>query len=350
MSSNQSIKLYESLKQLTKAQLSEVCFYLKNEYHYDLSHVNLDKAPSEIANQLIELIKQYPQGLSNLSKAINEVAPPNPIDEEHINVNDLRPYLINRTDQKRELLKAIKAHNKQSPFFCLIHGDEDQCHNEFFDRLVQYEMRQFRLVSDNDILYKLLSCRFYKGIDTLHQEILDNLNENLSRFYDELSEIIDAIVKEKRPILFYTTMSTDDWSQGGMKLVHEFIKFWKKCRLPANHNHFVLICLYFKYTEEPIKFFRWRKKTSINDKIRQEFQQLKLDEFGVDGIVLPELKNIKKIEVEEWVDKHLYLVSDIMQQKIDNLFKSPNETMAMLYLARKISCILKTFPLNVFRE
>jgi len=31
MSSNQSIELYENLKQLTKAQFGEVCFYLQEK-------------------------------------------------------------------------------------------------------------------------------------------------------------------------------------------------------------------------------------------------------------------------------------------------------------------------------
>ncbi|EDN71992.1 hypothetical protein BGS_0297 [Beggiatoa sp. SS] len=98
MNSNQSIKLYESLKRLPKPQFGEVCFYLKKEYGYDLSHVDLDKAASESAKQLIELIEQYPQGLTHLSEVIDKVVPKK---KYKLNVDDLRPHLAHRRSQRK---------------------------------------------------------------------------------------------------------------------------------------------------------------------------------------------------------------------------------------------------------
>ncbi|MDM8558244.1 caspase family protein [Candidatus Parabeggiatoa sp. HSG14] len=65
--------LYEILKQLSKSQFDEVCFYLKNEYHYDLSYIAVDKVTSvESAIQLINFIEQYPQGLTHLQKLLEK--------------------------------------------------------------------------------------------------------------------------------------------------------------------------------------------------------------------------------------------------------------------------------------
>ena len=72
MSSNQSIKLYESLKRLTKVQFDEVCFYLQGKYGYDLSYIDLGKVPlAHSAMQLIELLEQKTDGLNHLKDVID---------------------------------------------------------------------------------------------------------------------------------------------------------------------------------------------------------------------------------------------------------------------------------------
>jgi hypothetical protein len=73
MTSNQSIELYESLKRLPKPQFNEVCLYLQEKYGYNLSYIAVDKAPTESANQLLELVKQNPQGLDHVEEVLEEV-------------------------------------------------------------------------------------------------------------------------------------------------------------------------------------------------------------------------------------------------------------------------------------
>lgn len=71
MSSNQSIKLYERLKQLSKTQFDEVCFYLQNEHGYDLNLISLDKVSlADSAMQLIQLLGQYADGFNHLQNAL----------------------------------------------------------------------------------------------------------------------------------------------------------------------------------------------------------------------------------------------------------------------------------------
>ena len=71
MKENESIKLYESLKQLSKTQFDEICFYLQKEYGYDLNLISLDKVPlADSAMQLIHLLEQYPNGFNHLQNAL----------------------------------------------------------------------------------------------------------------------------------------------------------------------------------------------------------------------------------------------------------------------------------------
>jgi len=71
MSSNQSTKLYESLKQLSKIQFDEICFYLQKENGYDLNLISLDKVPlADSAMQLVQLLEQYADGFNHLQNAL----------------------------------------------------------------------------------------------------------------------------------------------------------------------------------------------------------------------------------------------------------------------------------------
>jgi predicted house-cleaning noncanonical NTP pyrophosphatase (MazG superfamily) len=324
----------ERLENLSVIQFKKVLLY----YQVSKSEIPDAGARGEKAIAVVEYARQKEgEQLTDLFKVINEVAPQK---KYQINVNDLRTHLINRTDQKLELNKAIKEHNRQYPFFCLIHGDKYQCHDRYLERMLKYDLHKPITDSDNDIPCIPLDCRFGKGVDKLHEEILDKLKDKY--FNDNIKDIINIISSEQRNILFYTSMCTNDWSKsGGVKVIQDLIQFWKKDLFDSDHNHLLLICISFKYTKEKTNFLsRWFKKSSINNQIRQEFQRLKLDKFGVNGIVLPELENIHKSEVEAWVRTHFWDYLEILNPEIDNFFNS-DETKTMEELVNKFTPILK---------
>jgi hypothetical protein len=199
-------------------------------------------------------------------------------------------------------------------------------------------------------------CNFPENIEDLHQDISEGLGVKfLNNRSASCSEIFDAIVNEQNSIIIHTDMCTKNWSRcGGMKAVQNFIEFWAKLELPSTHRHLLLICLYFNYKDiKPTHFLtRWFKKKSINDQIRAEFRQLEnenfSEKFGINGIVLPELMDIEKEDVDAWARAHLRSVLDSVLPKIEDLFKSPEETIPMCDLARALREILEEFPPDVF--
>jgi hypothetical protein len=69
--SSQSTDLYESLKQLSKTQFDEICFYLQSEHGYDLKLISLDKVPlADSAMQLIQFLEQYENGFNHLQNTL----------------------------------------------------------------------------------------------------------------------------------------------------------------------------------------------------------------------------------------------------------------------------------------
>jgi hypothetical protein len=45
---------------------------LKEEYDYDLSFIDVNGIPADAAHQLIDFLKQYPQGLNHLQQLLEE--------------------------------------------------------------------------------------------------------------------------------------------------------------------------------------------------------------------------------------------------------------------------------------
>ncbi|MDM8564095.1 caspase family protein [Candidatus Halobeggiatoa sp. HSG11] len=268
--------------------------------------------------------------------------------------NDLRHHLPDRRSQEAKLGRAIH-NNKNLPLLCLIHSNENQCNDRFIDRLVYHYLP--KVVPENDITPYFVHCNFSNSVD-LQQEISEQLATSLKiNPFAPLSEIVDAIIMEQNPVIFHTDMCTKNWSRcGGIKAIHNFIEFWAKLKFPKEYNHLLLICLYFNYKNiKPTGLFSRFKKQSINDQIRQEFKQLAtknfLDTFGINGLVLPELTNIEKEDVEAWARDHLHTsVLDIVQPKIAYLFKSSDATIPMCDLSRELRKILEEFPPDVFRE
>ncbi|RKZ52889.1 MAG: hypothetical protein DRQ99_32165, partial [Candidatus Parabeggiatoa sp. nov. 3] len=67
-----SIDLYNRLRRLPKPLFNDICFYLKEEYHYDLDFIDANGIPAESARQLVDLLKQFPQGFAHLQQLLEK--------------------------------------------------------------------------------------------------------------------------------------------------------------------------------------------------------------------------------------------------------------------------------------
>ncbi len=67
-----SIDLYNRLRRLPKPLFNDICFYLKEEYDYDLDFIDANGIPAESARQLVVLLKAFPQGLAHLQELLEK--------------------------------------------------------------------------------------------------------------------------------------------------------------------------------------------------------------------------------------------------------------------------------------
>jgi len=67
-----SIDLYNRIRRLPKPLFNDICFYLKEEYDYDLDFIDVNGIPAESARQLVDLLKQFPQGFAHLQELLEK--------------------------------------------------------------------------------------------------------------------------------------------------------------------------------------------------------------------------------------------------------------------------------------
>ena len=358
--SSKTIELYKTLsKDFTKPQFNEVCLYLREEHGYDLSYVDLDKAPSESANQLIRLLKQNEHRLSHLSEAIDKVA-----SRQRAKSNILF-YLPDRKLQKDDLKKAIKAYRaqhsdkKQRPLICLIHGDENEYGN-FIKCLLGDFLHNDRALSEyfrNGLFeIELLFEDEFHTVAKLHQEILEFLDNKIN--VNEKEAIANRLARERRPVVVHARLLTKDlenWQDDERTVVDGFIEFWADWpkNVYAQHQLF-LVFLSFSYEGGKNNFsvVNWlrRKKRGklINSALRSQFETLHekfptIKEFF--ARVLPKLDSIKRKPACNWIKTYEEQIKEFwddtyaLELKVKALYKN-RDAIPMEELARELENLL----------
>jgi hypothetical protein len=290
----------------------------------------------------------------------------------------LLPYLPNRKQQEEQLATAIQNYlNKGTlkPLVCVIHGDENQSHDQFLERLKK--------------------CTFpkYMGLDSKQSRIedcvltwpndvknLDNL-ELESRFFKDLAEhfirdnsatrratgeeINQSFCKYPVPIIIRTHLLTMDWQQQGSIILDKLLQFWQSWPNLTPEQK-LIVCLSIKYqvrygdninqskVEWLKNYFTQKSWQKINKQIRGQLESLSSDNFKqfdrISGIVLPELTEINRSQVENWArNEAKEFVGDEMcgklVEEVGTIFQSTS-TIPMCDLADKLTDLLKKLAVN----
>ena len=288
----------------------------------------------------------------------------------------LLPYLVNRDYQEFKLGEALKIlfnNPVPKPLLCIIHGDQFQCHDTFFQSLIkvslpnilkqntnittefigEYELRWPSRMTSIEELKNMLEYN-------LGNQILDNKLASKEKINDYLASI--------GPVIIHTHLLTTDLQENSSIIMENFLEFWQDWPelIP---NQCLIICLFIKYqVKQNQSYFQklWHgisknllKKNSKfegwNSSIQKSIKDLSLSGFTkferIKGVVLPELEGIKQGEVESWArseEVKNYWDEENIQDLIDTIQdmfakwekKQASHTMPMSYLAKNLTDIL----------
>ncbi|MBA3247419.1 MAG: hypothetical protein H0T63_04985, partial [Pyrinomonadaceae bacterium] len=251
----------------------------------------------------------------------------------------LLPYLCDRSPQRNGLIPALKAHRRERarrPFVCVVHGNDTECHEMFFERLTDdilpepLGLPKGQTVTNHHRMEWPLSCR--RGV-----EPYDCFRGSLGELFAldmmaDRRDIEQSIAGgDPRPMMIYSVLNTMNWKLAGRQLIEMFCRLWNGWDdLPAERT--LLCCIFIQYvTGQP-------EADEMNQAIRKFLKrpdffanQLRLDDGGLSisddtrqplpkfarlgGVVLPELRPVYRTHANDWVVRY---ANEICREQFDD--------------------------------
>ena len=225
----------------------------------------------------------------------------------------LLPYLCDRSDQEDQLREALSNQALSGdgrPIVCVIHGDEDQSHDKFLERV------RLRL------LPQILGLDAGRGGARQYPVECPTDASDPSRFRVRLlSKLADRVVGDPQapfekvagalacqpgPVLVRTHLMTDDWILAGHKPFEEFRRFWANWPGSGPKNP-LLACLVVTYRlETGMAWFERVRLRRANAALNQFLRRLEtLGEPGLHTLVLAELLGVTRSDAINWAHQFL---------------------------------------------
>jgi hypothetical protein len=257
------------------------------------SAANRDEAFTEVVNGIQDAVKKLRSGRVSSD---NRLRPD----------RRLLPYLCDRSEQEDALAEAVLLHRQERsarPLVCLIHGDEQECHAEYLERMQYRSLRKFFTLEARRMEVKdywlrpprrALSAGAFWAC--LGQALFDDSSK-------AQSDIWQFIAHHEEPMMLVLELLTEDFVEPGESLLRSVIDFcggWRD--LPPGRA--VILCVSLKYQrfgKTGLFDFKKKKLRQLNQSLRGLMKSLALESRAeVSVAVLPELEAIPRGDVERW--------------------------------------------------
>jgi hypothetical protein len=226
-------------------------------------------------------------------------------------VPPLLPYLANRSIQEVSLeavLNSLRPKNIRQ-MVCVIHGDENECHDKFLDRLEHNSLPRYL-----DLLPQRTSVKRYylmwpeqcRQSNDLHERLGRNLATVVRNTPDATLEEINATLAQyPGPVMLHTHLLTEEWQAFGPAAAQAYLQFWQRWP-PLAPGQFLLVCLCIKYqTKSHLGWLKRMLYGYINQGIANALERLaQAPPMQTNYTVLPRLEGIRQQDVENWVESH----------------------------------------------
>jgi hypothetical protein len=246
------LALSEALVKLPDPQFKQLVFALK---------LPAGILPSDQAAQgdrvasLLQWAEQSGPGLGEVQELLKRISPPPASDRPDLRMPPLFAYDLDRSIQELELGEKLEQLGLSSPkpVICLIHGNDDECHDKFIDCLKEISLRKLLKLQQNSAPYHV--C-IPKWPSQLHE--LDHFNQLYCKsLADEVlqysratpQEINDWLTSHPEPVIIEFEFSTHNWEKHALKVISKILEFWQNWP-PLAPSQILLVCLCIKYPAE----------------------------------------------------------------------------------------------------
>lgn len=267
--------------------------------------------------------------------------------------HSILPWLVNRSEQLDELAMAFRQLQAQPnrPLVCLLHGDDQECHDKFVDRLKEVALAD--LLPDIRVKSPIRRIALdwptrTQTVDELHEKLAMRLGEAIQDIQANLVEI--NVHLSASPVLVETYLLIQEWQSHTSEQINGFVQFWQKWP-PLAPGQYLIVCLCIKCIKPKTSLLTFWRRHSIAEML-YEVERALVDRsrFPFDRHdrvlckVLPRLQAVTLQEAHNWpllqdVKRHCPgrdLVEDL-KMIFDN---NPTKTVPMRELGRRLGELL----------
>jgi hypothetical protein len=207
------------------------------------------------------------------------------------------PYLCDRSAQEERLSDLVEAARAKPgrPMVCIIHGDEAEAHDKFFERLRDVTFPYLLSSQQTGIKpYRLEWPAERLTSDDIARRLLRALSREVANAPNSGKDFLNNVIsRNPGPVCVHAHVLTETWEQQGDGLLDAFLAFWRDW--PDLGIGTQLLCLLF------IKYEVSKKHRSLKKDICDRLAGLDLNQFNaVVAGVLPELMGASRLEAENW--------------------------------------------------
>jgi hypothetical protein len=263
---------------------------------------------------------QYFHDIDPIKDSVKDFASPSLVSSRaNLKLSDPLPYLLDRSEQEKELRNAILGHRISSPLrplLCIVHGDEFECHAGFLDRLEKISLPKILGFWYPEEVKQIPPLRIRMQLSL--KSITDKNWEEI--FWEDLAtaitddlrtprdDVFNLISSRKVAILIDAPLLSEKMDGISIAHLNYFFEFWNRWQnLPE--KLLLTICLSFKYQrryEVKRQWYHFKKRKGLNDKLREFVRDLTFEKYkNLSGICLPELQAIPQTDAEAAVSHDL---------------------------------------------
>jgi hypothetical protein len=292
-------------------------------------------------------------------------------DDGRFEVPALLPYLCDRSDQEGELGEAMSAHLKERPrrpFVLIVHGDEDECHTEFLERLQDeslpalLDLKRRRLPVQSFALPWPESLRAAGRTPETSKALRRLVAHTLAGTSAAPPERVFEEVAPECPVMLCLLLKTENLARGGLGALRAFFDFWDGWPdLPVGRTLLCAVSVRHQHVEG-MGFFRRREMRKVDAEVRRFLgggaragaeagaaaAALDFADYpGLGGVVLPELRSVTEQEVIVWSrSRPVRAKCRIKEAAIEALFRrrelcAPGGPIPMRQLAEELEALVK---------
>ncbi|MBW8873858.1 MAG: DUF4062 domain-containing protein [Acidobacteria bacterium] len=218
-------------------------------------------------------------------------------------IPNLLPYLCDRSTQEFELEEALAARPRNRPLLAVVHGDEYQSHEMFFERLQKVSLPRLLDLGDQATVtsYFLRWPAGSQSADEIQKRLRSHLAEAVrNRRTAPVQEIQQTLALSPAPVVLRTQVLTEDFQRLGISALQGFFEFWRQWPdLELGQQLFAILFLKYELKTALAQEKRqaWEE---LNATLQSFLEDLRFDDERLPGVVLRKLDGVARTDVETW--------------------------------------------------